>query len=210
MCEDEIKTLFYTFTRSKTVSRAAQPNLHRRCNRLLQVAARKVSAEPKVQRLLRAERVNRVALDVAQSRHGRKCASAEFLRPRATFSEFCSPLDYVSARIKFFQKYEKLVTHDRRTVQYRGPRRKYFRWGKRSSRATDERRHFAPPRQASASCDAVGEESPNGATRKMYILRGAPGRRGHNTFMSGDVKLVKIYSLTSLWARINISHDNGK
>ena len=58
------------------------------------------------------------ALDVAQSRHGRKCASAEFLRPRATFSEFCSPLDYVSARIKFFQKYEKSVTHDRRIVPY--------------------------------------------------------------------------------------------
>mgnify|MGYP001864516570 CR=1 FL=1 len=49
--------------RSKTFPRAAHPNLHRRCNRLLQVAARKVSAEPKVQRLLRAQRVNRVALD---------------------------------------------------------------------------------------------------------------------------------------------------
>ena len=143
----------------------------------MQVAARSLSAEPKVQRLLRAERVNRVALDVAQSRHGRKCASAEFLRPRATFSEFCSPLDYVSARIKFFQKYEKSVTHDRRNVQYRGPRRKYFRWGKRSSRATDERRHFAPPRQASASCDAVGEESPK-------------GRRGCNTPKFGDVQPV--------------------
>ena len=55
------------------------PDLHRRCNRLLQVAARKVSAEPKVQRLLRAKCVNRVALDEYLSRHGRKCASAEFL-----------------------------------------------------------------------------------------------------------------------------------
>ena len=37
------------------------------------------SAEPKIQRLLRAERVNRVALDEYLSRHGRECASAEFL-----------------------------------------------------------------------------------------------------------------------------------
>ena len=97
---------------------AGTPDLHRRCNRLLQVAARKVSAEPKVQRLLRAKCVNRVALDVTLSRHGRKCASAEFLRPRGVFSKFCSPLDYASARIILFQKDEKLVPHDRRTVLY--------------------------------------------------------------------------------------------
>ena len=97
--------------RSAKLAQAVQPPLASR-------GAQSESAEPKVQRLLRAERVNRVALDVAQSRHGRKCASAEFLRPRATFSEFCSPLDYVSARIKFFQKYEKSVTHDRRIVPY--------------------------------------------------------------------------------------------
>ncbi len=115
------------------------------------------------------------------SRHGRGCASAEFLRPRAMFSQYCSPLDYAGARIKLFSKGEKLVPHDRRTVQYRGPRRKYFRWGKRSSRATDERRHSAPPRQASASCDAVGEESPNGAPRKMYILWG-PRKEGVQYF----------------------------
>ena len=87
-------------------------------NRLLQVAARKVSAEPKVQRLLRAKCVNRVALDENLNRHGRKCASAEFLRPRGVFSKFCSPLDYASARIILFQKDEKLVPHDRRTVLY--------------------------------------------------------------------------------------------
>ena len=78
------------------------PDLHRRYNRRLQVAARKLSAEPKVQRLLRAKCVNRVALDVQLSRHGRRCASAEFLRPCRDFSQYRSPLGYVSTILKTF------------------------------------------------------------------------------------------------------------
>ena len=42
---------------------AGTPSVHRRRSRRLNAAARKVSAEPKVQRLLRAKHVNRVALD---------------------------------------------------------------------------------------------------------------------------------------------------
>ena len=69
------------------------------------------------------------ALDVTLSRHGRKCASAEFLRPREVFSEYCSPLDYASARVKVFQEVVKLVAHDRRNVPYSERGRKARREG---------------------------------------------------------------------------------
>ena len=55
-------------------------------------------------------------LDVTLSRHGRSARRVAFLRPRGVFSDFCSPLDYVSARTKHFQEDEKLVPHDRRTA----------------------------------------------------------------------------------------------
>ena len=42
------------------------------------------------------------ALDVTLSRHGRKCASADFLRPCRDFSESRSPLGYASAILKTF------------------------------------------------------------------------------------------------------------
>ena len=40
------------------------------------------------------------ALDEYLSRHGRECASAEFLRPCRDFGEYCFPLGYVSAILK--------------------------------------------------------------------------------------------------------------
>ena len=67
------------------------------------------------------------ALDVQLRKHGRLCASAEFLRPRGVFSKFCSPLDYASATFKVFQKVVKSVPHDRRTVLY-------SEWGRKARR----------------------------------------------------------------------------
>ena len=126
-----------SITRSKMFSRAAQPSVHRQRSRRLNAAARKVSAEPKVQRLLRAKCVNRVALDIQLSRHGRKSASAEFLRPCRDFSQYRSPLNYISAILKTFVE-EKASPA-------------FWEYG---------------------SLDCTGEESPNGAPHKMYILRG--------------------------------------
>ena len=46
--------------------------------------------------------------------------------------------------------------------------------------------------KASTCCDAVGEESPNGAPRKIAAgnFVGSPGWRGNNTPMSGDVRPI--------------------
>ena len=41
-------------------------------------------------------------LDEALSRHGRRARRVAFLSPRAMFSEYCSPLDYLYARIKLY------------------------------------------------------------------------------------------------------------
>ena len=63
----------------------------------------------------------------------------------------------------------------------RGPRRMHIRKGERSSRATDKRRSSrrrAGEPQASTCCDVTGEESPNGAPRKMHAFCGVPGLEG--------------------------------
>ena len=60
-----------------------------------------------------------------QSRRTRR----KFLRPREVFSEYCSPLDYASARVKVFQEVVKLVAHDKRNVPYSERGRKARREG---------------------------------------------------------------------------------
>ena len=55
-------------------------------------------------------------LRAAQPNLHRGLASAEFLRPCRVFSEYCSPLDYVSARLKLFSRGGKQVPHFRRTA----------------------------------------------------------------------------------------------
>ena len=47
-------------------------------------------------------------LDENLTRHGRRARRVAFLRPRGVFGEYCSPLDYVSARIKVFSKGRKV------------------------------------------------------------------------------------------------------
>ena len=81
---------------------AGTPSVHRRQSRRLNAAARPATSQA----------------SVTLSRHGHGARRVAFLRPRGVFSDFCSPLDYVSARTKHFQEDEKLVPHDRRTVPY--------------------------------------------------------------------------------------------
>ena len=72
-------------------------------------------------------------LDETLSRHGRSARRVAFLSPRATFSEYCSPLDYLYARFKsqycspldylyarfkLYQKDEKHIPHFRRTALF--------------------------------------------------------------------------------------------
>ena len=47
-------------------------------------------------------------LDETLSRHGRRARRVAFLSPRAMFSEYCSPLDYLYARFKLYQKGRKV------------------------------------------------------------------------------------------------------
>ena len=53
-------------------------------------------------------------LDVTLSRHGHRARRVAFLSPRAMFSGYCSPLDYLYARLKLYQKDEKYIPHFRR------------------------------------------------------------------------------------------------
>ncbi len=46
--------------------------------------------------------------DETLSRHGRSARRVAFLSPRATFSQYCSPLDYLYARFKLYQKERKV------------------------------------------------------------------------------------------------------
>ena len=46
--------------------------------------------------------------DETLSRHGRRARRVAFLSPRATFSLCCSPLDYLYARFKLYQKERKV------------------------------------------------------------------------------------------------------
>ena len=46
-------------------------------------------------------------LDETLSRHGLRARRVAFLSPRATFSLYCSPLDYLYARLKLYQKGRK-------------------------------------------------------------------------------------------------------
>ena len=52
------------------------------------------------------------------SRHGRCARRVAFLSPRAMFGEYCSPLDYLYARFKLYQKDEKYIPHFRRTALF--------------------------------------------------------------------------------------------
>ena len=70
----------------------------------------------------------------------RQSRRAEFLRPCRVFSRYCSPLDYVNARLKLFQEEESISRILGGLHPPRGPRRMYIRKGERSSRATDKRR----------------------------------------------------------------------
>ena len=56
--------------------------------------------------------------DETLSRHGRRARRVAFLSPRATFSQYCSPLDYLYARFKLYQKDEKHIPHFRRTALF--------------------------------------------------------------------------------------------
>ena len=47
-------------------------------------------------------------LDETLSRHGRRARRVAFLSPRAMFGEYCSPLDYLYARFKLYQKRGKV------------------------------------------------------------------------------------------------------
>ena len=53
--------------------------------------------------------------DETLSRHGRCARRVAFLSPRAMFSLYCSPLDYLYARFKLYQNDEKYIPHFRRT-----------------------------------------------------------------------------------------------
>ena len=46
-------------------------------------------------------------LDEALSRHGRRARRVAFLSPRAVFGQYCSPHDYLYARLKLYQKGRK-------------------------------------------------------------------------------------------------------
>ena len=54
-------------------------------------------------------------LDETLSRHGRCARRVAFLSPRAMFSLYCSPLDYLYATLKLYQKGQKYIPHFRRT-----------------------------------------------------------------------------------------------
>ena len=79
-----------TYTYSKTVSRAAQPNLH---------SGRFTPALASRGAYLRPRK-----LDEKLSRHGLGARRVALLAPRATFSQYWYPLDYVSARFKLFSR----------------------------------------------------------------------------------------------------------
>ena len=65
--------------------------------------------------------------DETLSRHGRRARRVAFLSPRAMFSLFCSPLDYLYARFKLYQNDEKFIPHFRRIVPY-------SEWGRNTRR----------------------------------------------------------------------------
>ena len=53
-------------------------------------------------------------LDETLSRHGRSARRVAFLAPRAMFGQYCSPLDYLYARLNSIKKDEKFIPHFRR------------------------------------------------------------------------------------------------
>ena len=57
-------------------------------------------------------------LDEALSRHGRRARRVAFLSPRAVFGQYCSPHDYLYARLKLYQKGRKAYPHFRRTALF--------------------------------------------------------------------------------------------
>ena len=78
---------------SKTVLRAAKPNFHRGCS-VPALESRGANLRPR-------------KLDEKLSRNVARARRVALLAPRATFSAYCSPLDYLYARFKLYQKGRK-------------------------------------------------------------------------------------------------------
>ena len=89
---------------SKTVSRAAQPSVHRRCNRRLNAAAFR-GPRRKYFRWGKAMRPRKP--DGKLSRHGLGARRVALLAPRGVLSKYRHPLGYVGAITKSFGKVQK-------------------------------------------------------------------------------------------------------
>ena len=99
----------YDVSLSKTVSRAAQPNLHR--GRVLAHACKS----------RRAPRPRKPGETL--SRHGLGARRVALLAPRGVLSKYRYPLSYVGAIIKILSKVQKSVPHF-------GRRELYSEWGR--------------------------------------------------------------------------------
>ena len=89
---------------SETVSRAAHPSVHRRCNRRLNAAAFR-GPRRKYFRWGKAMRPRKP--DGKLNRHGLGARRVALLAPRGVLSKYRYPLSYVSAITKIFGKAQK-------------------------------------------------------------------------------------------------------
>ena len=105
---------------SETVSRAAHPSVHRRCNRLLNAAAFR-GPRRKYFRWGKAMRPRKQ--DGKLSRHGLGARRVALLAPRGVLNQCRHPLSYVGAITKIFGKVQKSVPHF-------GRRELYSEWGR--------------------------------------------------------------------------------
>ena len=111
--------LEYDVSLSKTELRAAQPSVHRRCNRRLNAAAFRGPRR----KYFRWGKAMRPRKHETLSRHGLGARRVALLAPRGVLSKYRHPLSYVGARPKLFSRGGKLIPHF-------GRRQAYSEWGR--------------------------------------------------------------------------------
>ena len=102
------------------------------------------------------------------SRHGLGARRVALLAPRGVLSKYRHPLGYVGAITKIFSKVQKSVPHF-------GRRELYSEWGRSPGGEEGVSYSHVRGRQPISN---TGEESPNGAPRKMHAFCGVPGLEG--------------------------------
>ena len=109
-----------TKTFSETELRAAQPSVHRRCNRRLNAAA---SRGPRRKYFRWGKAMRPRKQDGKLNRHGLGARRVALLAPRGVLNKYRHPLGYEGAITKIFGKVQKSVPHF-------GSRELYSEWGR--------------------------------------------------------------------------------